>query len=83
MSLIARVHEETSGRIMEVYSTEPGVQFYSGNFLDGSLPQKEEGFYNFRSGFCMETQHFPNSTNQPDFQPNFNPTGLFCGGTIA
>ena len=52
---------------MEVYSDQPGLQFYTGNFLDGSLPQKEEGFYNFRSGFCMETQHFPNSPNQPDF----------------
>ena len=64
---IASAFDEESGRLMEVYSDQPGLQFYTGNFLDGSLPQKEEGFYNFRSGFCMETQHFPNSPNQPDF----------------
>ncbi len=65
--LIASAFDEESGRFMEVYSDQPGLQFYTGNFLDGSLPQKGEGFYNFRSGFCMETQHFPNSPNQPDF----------------
>ena len=65
--LIASAFDKESGRLMEVYSDQPGLQFYTGNFLDGSLPQKEEGFYNFRSGFCMETQHFPNSPNQPDF----------------
>jgi len=65
--LIASAFHEESGRLMEVYSDQPGLQFYTGNFLDGSLPQKGEGFYNFRSGFCMETQHFPNSPNQPDF----------------
>lgn len=65
--LVASAFHEESGRLMEVYSDQPGLQFYTGNFLDGSLPQKEEGFYNFRSGFCMETQHFPNSPNQTDF----------------
>lgn len=65
--LIASAFDEESGRLMEVYSDQPGLQFYTGNFLDGSLPQKKEGFYEFRSGFCMETQHFPNSPNQPDF----------------
>jgi len=65
--LIASAFDEESGRLMEVYSDQPGLQFYTGNFLDGSLPQKKEGFYNFRSGFCMETQHFPNSPNQLDF----------------
>ena len=65
--LVASAFHEESGRLMEVYSDQPGLQFYTGNFLDGSLPQKGEGFYNFRSGFCMETQHFPNSPNQPDF----------------
>ena len=65
--LIASAFDKESGRLMEVYSDQPGLQFYTGNFLDGSLPQKEEGFYDFRSGFCMETQHFPNSPNQPDF----------------
>ena len=65
--LIASAFHEESGRLMEVYSDQPGLQFYTGNFLDGSLPQKGEGSYNFRSGCCMETQHFPNSPNQPDF----------------
>ena len=65
--LIASAYHEESGRLMEVYSDQPGLQFYTGNFLDGSLPQKGEGFYNFRSGFCMETQHFPDSPNQHDF----------------
>ena len=65
--LVASAFHEESGRLMEVYSDQPGLQFYTGNFLDGSLPQKGEGSYNFRSGFCMETQHFPNSPNQPDF----------------
>ena len=65
--LIASAFDEESGRVMEVYSDQPGLQFYTGNFLDGSLPQKKEGFYNFRSGFCLETQHFPNSPNQSDF----------------
>ena len=67
MSLIARVHEETSGRIMEVYSTEPGVQFYSGNFLDGSIKGKNGIVYEKHFGFCLETQHFPDSPNQKDF----------------
>jgi len=65
--LVASAFHEESGRLMEVYSDQPGLQFYTGNFLDGSLPQKGEGFYNFRSGFCMETQHFPDSPNQLDF----------------
>jgi aldose 1-epimerase len=65
--LIASAFHNESGRLMEVFSDQPGLQFYTGNFLDGSLPQKKEGFYNFRSGFCMETQHFPNSPNQADF----------------
>jgi aldose 1-epimerase len=66
LSLAARVVEETSGRVLEVYTQEPGVQFYSGNFLDGSLTGKGNT-YTHRSGFCLETQHFPDSPNQPDF----------------
>jgi len=65
--LIASAYHNDSGRLMEVFSDQPGLQFYTGNFLDGSLPQKKEGFYNFRSGFCLETEHFPNSPNQPEF----------------
>ena len=67
MSLIARVYEQTSGRVMEVYSTEPGVQFYSGNFLDGSIIGKHDIVYNEHFGFCLETQHFPESPNRENF----------------
>jgi aldose 1-epimerase len=63
----ARVYEPTSGRVMEVYTTEPGIQFYSGNFLDGSNVGKGGTPYEHRSGFCLETQHFPDSPNQPQF----------------
>ena len=65
--LAARVSEPTSGRVMEVLTTEPGVQFYSGNFLDGHHVGKGGTAYERRSGFCLETQHFPDSPNQPDF----------------
>ena len=65
--LAARVSEPTSRRVMEVYTTEPGVQFYTGNFLDGTLTGKNGTTYGHRTGFCLETQHFPDSPNQPDF----------------
>lgn len=64
--LAARVKEPTSGRVMEVYTTQPGVQFYTGNFLD-ELVGKGGRVYRKRSGFCLETQHFPDSPNQPGF----------------
>ncbi len=67
LSLMARITEPKSGRVLEVLSTEPGLQFYSGNFLDGSLIGKGSRPYNFRYGFCMEPQHFPDSPNQPNF----------------
>ena len=67
MRLAARVLEPTSGRVMEVHTTEPGVQFYSGNFLDGSLRGKNGVVYEHRYGFCLETQHFPDSPNKPHF----------------
>lgn len=66
MKLAARVFEPTSGRLMEVRTTEPGLQFYTGNFLDGSITGKGTT-YPRRSGFCLETQHFPNSPNQENF----------------
>jgi aldose 1-epimerase len=69
MSLAATVYEPTSGRVMEVYTTQPGVQFYAGNFLTGSLTGKGGVQYVKRYGFCLETQHFPDSPNQPKF-PN-------------
>lgn len=65
--LMARVFEPGSGRVLEVSSTEPGLQFYSGNFLDGSNVGKGGQVYHFREGFCMEPQHFPDSPNQPAF----------------
>ncbi len=66
-SLAALVHEPTSGRVLEVLTTEPGVQFYTGNFLDGALVGKAGRRYRRHSGFCLETQHFPDSPNQPGF----------------
>jgi aldose 1-epimerase len=62
----ATVHEPTSGRFMEAFTTEPGVQFYTGNFLNGKVAGKGKT-YGKRSGFCLETQHFPDSPNQPQF----------------
>ncbi len=67
LSLAARVYEPISGRTMEVYTTEPGVQFYAGNFLDGNLYGVDSVCYVKRYGFCLETQHFPDSPNQPEF----------------
>jgi aldose 1-epimerase len=67
LTLMARVYEPTSGRVLEVLSTEPGLQFYSGNFLDGKNTGKGGWVYQFRNGFCMEPQHYPDSPNQPNF----------------
>ena len=64
---VATVYEREFGRVLEVSSSEPGLQFYSGNFLDGSLTGKDGITYGFRSGFCMEPQHFPDSPNQATF----------------
>ena len=65
----ATVREPSSGRAMEVWTTEPGMQLYTGNFLDGSLTGKSGKLYPRRSGFCLETQHYPDSPNQPSFPP--------------
>jgi len=67
LELAARVYEPTSGRVMEVYTTEPGVQFYAGNFLDGTITGKQGHVYKRRYGLCLETQHFPDSPNHPEF----------------
>ncbi|MEO1013482.1 MAG: aldose epimerase family protein [Bacteroidota bacterium] len=64
--LAAKVFEPGSGRTMEVFTNEPGIQFYGGNFLKGNKG-KEGKSYDFRGAFCLETQHFPNSPNQPNF----------------
>ncbi|HXW04071.1 MAG TPA: aldose epimerase family protein [Vicinamibacterales bacterium] len=63
----ARVVHQGSGRTLEIHTTEPGVQFYSGNFLDGTLAGKGGQAYKHRAGLCLETQHFPDSPNQPSF----------------
>jgi aldose 1-epimerase len=63
----AAASDPASGRVMEVFTTEPGVQFYTGNFLDGSITGKNGIVYKKRSGFCLETQHFPDSPNHPGF----------------
>ena len=67
LELAARVHEPTTGRILEIYTTEPGVQFYSSNFLDGTLTGKQGRVYKQHYGLCLETQHFPDSPNHPSF----------------
>lgn len=67
LALAARVKEVASGRVLEVYTTEPGIQLYTGNFLDGKLRGAGGNVYEQHTGFCLETQHFPDSVNQPNF----------------
>lgn len=90
LGLAARVAEPASGRAMEVYTTQPGVQFYTGNFLDGSLAGKGGVRYSKYAGFCLETQHFPDSPNQPQFpsvilRPGeaYRQTTLYCFGVTS
>jgi len=67
--LAARAVEPKSGRVMEIYTDQPGIQFYSGNFLDGTVTGKGGVAYKKHHGFCLETQHYPDSPNEPDFPP--------------
>jgi aldose 1-epimerase len=67
LRLAARARDPRSGRVLEVHTTEPGLQFYSGNHLDGTLRGPTGGVYGRHTGFCLETQHFPDSPNQPAF----------------
>ncbi|HEX3143298.1 MAG TPA: aldose epimerase family protein, partial [Pyrinomonadaceae bacterium] len=67
LTLAATVYELTTGRAMQVSTTEPGLQFYSGNFLDGSITGKDGKVYQRRYGFCLEAQHYPDSPNEPKF----------------
>jgi aldose 1-epimerase len=83
LGLMARVYEPTSGRVLEVSSTEPGLQFYSGNFLDGSIVGKGGQAYQFRHGFCMEPQHYPDSPNQTNFPPVVLTSGQVYRNTIV
>jgi aldose 1-epimerase len=80
---MATVNEPESGRVLEVLSTEPGLQFYSGNFLDGSIQGKGGGVYDFRNGFCMEPQHFPDSPNHPHFPSTVLKPGETYTNTIV
>ena len=67
LMVAARLYDPGSGRVLEVWTTEPGIQFYAGNFLDGSLYGPSGRAYRQSDGLCLETQHYPDSPNQPDF----------------
>jgi aldose 1-epimerase len=67
LTTAARVYEPTSGRVMEVQTTQPGVQLYTANYFDGSVTGKRGVVYQQHAAFCLETQHFPDSVNQPSF----------------
>lgn len=67
LNFAAKILDSISGRQMEVYTNEPGLQFYGGNFLDGSVVGKDNKTYNYRTAFCLETQHFPDSPNKEHF----------------
>jgi len=83
LRLVARVYEPTTGRVLEVHTTEPGLQFYCGNFLDGTITGKYATVYNKRHGFCLETQHFPDSPNKPSFPSTvLNPGDKYTSTTI-
>jgi aldose 1-epimerase len=82
LSFAAEVYEANSGRIMEVWSTEPATQFYSGNFLDGTITGKGGWTYQFRNGFCFEPQHFPDSPNHPEFPTTILKPGEKYSNTI-
>ena len=74
----ARAYEKSYGRVMEVLTDEPGLQFYSGNFLDGTLTGKGGKKYEHRFGFCLETQHYPDSPNKSEFPKTvLNPGDTF------
>jgi aldose 1-epimerase len=67
LTLAATLREPVSGRVMEVYTTEPAIQFYTGNFLDGTIQGKQGVKYAKRSGLCLETEHYPDAPNQTQF----------------
>lgn len=79
----AEAYESESGRLLKVLTTEPGVQFYTGNFLDGTLQSADGVGYGQRSGFCFETQHYPDSPNQPNFPSvRLNPGETYSTQTV-
>lgn len=80
---VASLYDSTSGRFMELFTNEPGLQFYSGNFLDGSINGKNGVVYNYRRGLCLEAQHFPDSPNKKNFYPVvLNPGEVYEQTTI-
>jgi aldose 1-epimerase len=83
LGFCGRAEDPLSGRVMDVYTTEPGVQFYTGNFLDGTLKGKGGCLYVRRGGFCLETQHYPDSPNQPQFPDTLlRPGSVFRSQTV-
>jgi len=70
LGLAARVEDPVSGRVLTVYTTAPGMQFYTGNFLNGTIKGKSGQVYQFRNAFCLEPQDFPDAPNHPDFPPS-------------
>jgi aldose 1-epimerase len=79
----AEVFDSQSGRVMDVLTTEPGIQFYTGNFLDGTVQGKDGKVYPHRGALCLETQHFPDSPNHPDFpSTELKPGQTFHSTTI-
>jgi aldose 1-epimerase len=82
-SLAARLAEPTTGRVMEVRTTEPAIQFYTGNFLDGSLVGSGGRIYRQSDGLCLETQHFPDSPNHAEFPSTvLRPGEIFRSTTV-
>lgn len=83
MTFAARLYDPDSGRQMEIFTEEPGIQFYSGNFLDGSIVGKDAATYQYRYGMCLETQHFPDSPNKGHFpSTRLNPGQTYKTSTV-
>jgi aldose 1-epimerase len=83
LKLAAQVYEPAHGRVLEVFTTEPGIQFYSGNWLDGTALGKRNRTYNRHDGFCLETQHFPDAPNRPEFPSTvLKPGGSYRSTTV-
>ena len=86
LQLAASVYEPNSGRVMEVWTTEPSIQFYSGNFLEGKAPRdlgKGNTLYAYRSAFCLEPQQYPDAPNHPNFPSTVLKRGEWHGGRIV
>ncbi len=85
LGFVAKVEDPKSGRILEVFSTEPGTQVYTGNFLEGKLPRDAgKGYvFNFRTAFCIEPSHFPDAPNHPEFKAIVLKPGEWYSGKIV